>query len=177
MTPATIYLSTLSSAMPVVPVVIEQGNAAERHKLLPRPRRRRWGRRYYRPAVEPGRRDHAGGLSALANFAFLPYYPIWSLLVIALDVFVIWALCLYNRDAASDVAAERRSPAARRRLCPWVSAFPEMRVEWPVSCVSARPRHSPALTGGWVAFRSNDHHRGMTKSRRTSYRRRRIRGG
>ena len=47
-------------------------------------------------------------LSALANFAFIPYYPVWSLVVIALDVFVIWALCLYNRDAASDVAAERR---------------------------------------------------------------------
>jgi hypothetical protein len=47
-------------------------------------------------------------LSALVNFVFLPYYPIWSLIVIALDVFVIWALCLYNRDAASDVAAERR---------------------------------------------------------------------
>jgi hypothetical protein len=39
-------------------------------------------------------------VSAFANFLFLPYYPIWSLLVIALDVFVIWALCLYNRDAA-----------------------------------------------------------------------------
>ena len=39
-------------------------------------------------------------LSAFANFLFIPYYPIWSLLVIALDVFVIWALCLYNRDAA-----------------------------------------------------------------------------
>ena len=45
---------------------------------------------------------------SIAIFVFLPYYPIWSLLVIALDVFVIWALCLYNRDAASDVAAERR---------------------------------------------------------------------
>ena len=31
-------------------------------------------------------------LSAVANFAFLPYYPFWSMLVIALDVFVIWAL-------------------------------------------------------------------------------------
>lgn len=31
-------------------------------------------------------------LSAVSNFAFLPYYPLWSLLVIALDVFVIWAL-------------------------------------------------------------------------------------
>jgi hypothetical protein len=47
-------------------------------------------------------------VSALANFVFLPYYPIWSLLVIALDVFVISALCVYNRDVASDVAAESR---------------------------------------------------------------------
>ncbi len=31
-------------------------------------------------------------LSAIANFFFIPYYPIWSMLVIAVDVFVIWAL-------------------------------------------------------------------------------------
>ena len=31
-------------------------------------------------------------LSALANFFFIPYYPIWSLLVIGLVVWVIWAL-------------------------------------------------------------------------------------
>ena len=31
-------------------------------------------------------------LSALANFFFIPYYPIWALVVIALDVWVIWAL-------------------------------------------------------------------------------------
>jgi len=42
-------------------------------------------------------------LSMLANFAFVPYYPVWSLLIIALDVFVIWALCVYDRDAASAV--------------------------------------------------------------------------
>jgi hypothetical protein len=30
--------------------------------------------------------------SAVANFFFIPYYPFWSLLVIALDVWVIWAL-------------------------------------------------------------------------------------
>jgi hypothetical protein len=40
-------------------------------------------------------------LSMLANFAFIPYYPVWSLLIIALNVFVIWALCVYNRDAAA----------------------------------------------------------------------------
>jgi hypothetical protein len=32
------------------------------------------------------------GLSALANFFFVPYYPFWAILVIALDVWVIWAL-------------------------------------------------------------------------------------
>jgi hypothetical protein len=31
-------------------------------------------------------------LSALANFFFIPYYPIWSLLVIGLNLWVIWAL-------------------------------------------------------------------------------------
>ena len=31
-------------------------------------------------------------LSALANFFFIPYYPIWALVVIGLDVWVIWSL-------------------------------------------------------------------------------------
>jgi hypothetical protein len=31
-------------------------------------------------------------LSAVANFFFIPYYPFWSLLMIGLDVWVIWAL-------------------------------------------------------------------------------------
>ena len=35
-------------------------------------------------------------LSAIANFLFLPYYPLWSLLIIALDVFVIWALAVHG---------------------------------------------------------------------------------
>jgi hypothetical protein len=32
------------------------------------------------------------GLSAIVNFFFIPYYPFWSVLLIALDVWVIWAL-------------------------------------------------------------------------------------
>jgi hypothetical protein len=40
-------------------------------------------------------------LCALANFLFVPYYPVWSLLLIALNVFVILALCGFNRDAAT----------------------------------------------------------------------------
>lgn len=31
-------------------------------------------------------------LVALANFAWLPHYPLWSLLIIAFSVLVIWAL-------------------------------------------------------------------------------------
>ena len=31
-------------------------------------------------------------LSALANFFFIPYFPLWAIVVIALDVWVIWSL-------------------------------------------------------------------------------------
>ena len=37
-------------------------------------------------------------LSALANFAFIPYYPFWSLTIVAVDIFVIWALTAHGRD-------------------------------------------------------------------------------
>ncbi|SDK94006.1 hypothetical protein SAMN05428985_107106 [Nocardioides sp. YR527] len=37
-------------------------------------------------------------LSACANFAFLPYSPFWSTLIIAVDIFVIWALTAHGRD-------------------------------------------------------------------------------
>lgn len=39
-------------------------------------------------------------ISALLNFMWLPYYPIWSLIIIALDVLVIWALSVHGRDFA-----------------------------------------------------------------------------
>lgn len=42
-------------------------------------------------------------LGMLANFLFVPYYPVWSLLLIALNVFIIWALCAFDRDAARAV--------------------------------------------------------------------------
>jgi len=38
------------------------------------------------------------GLSALANFLFIPYYPVWSLLLIALNVIVIWAVATHGRE-------------------------------------------------------------------------------
>ncbi|GIF21892.1 hypothetical protein BJ973_002219 [Actinoplanes tereljensis] len=36
--------------------------------------------------------------SALANLAFLPAYPIWATIVIALDVLVIYALAVHGRE-------------------------------------------------------------------------------
>jgi hypothetical protein len=40
--------------------------------------------------------------SGLSYFLFLPYYPLWSIVMIAIDVFVIWALAasIGRRDAA-----------------------------------------------------------------------------
>jgi hypothetical protein len=35
-------------------------------------------------------------ISALENFFFIPYYPIWALLLIGLNVWVIWALTRPN---------------------------------------------------------------------------------
>jgi hypothetical protein len=40
-------------------------------------------------------------VSALANFAFIPYYPFWSMTIIALDIFIIWALASHGRDLVS----------------------------------------------------------------------------
>jgi hypothetical protein len=63
-------------------------------------------------------------LGAVANFAFLPYYPLWSLLVIAFNVLVIWALCVQiggdrvdedyyaRQDAGSGSAASAPSGTA-----------------------------------------------------------------
>jgi hypothetical protein len=41
------------------------------------------------------------GISMIANFAFLPYYPLWAILIIALDIGVIWALTAHGRDIAA----------------------------------------------------------------------------
>jgi hypothetical protein len=35
-------------------------------------------------------------LSAITNFLFVPYYPFWSLLLVTLDIFVIWAITAHG---------------------------------------------------------------------------------
>ena len=37
-------------------------------------------------------------VSIIVNFIWLPYYPVWAVLIIAFDMFVIWALTAHGRD-------------------------------------------------------------------------------
>jgi hypothetical protein len=45
------------------------------------------------------------GLSAISQFFYIPYYPIWAVLIIALCVCCIWALATYGRDTADEFRA------------------------------------------------------------------------
>jgi hypothetical protein len=38
------------------------------------------------------------GVSIIANFLWLPAYPVWALTIIAVDVFVIYALTAHGRE-------------------------------------------------------------------------------
>jgi hypothetical protein len=39
-------------------------------------------------------------ISAIANFMLIPYTPLWSIILIALDAFIIWALLTPRREPA-----------------------------------------------------------------------------
>src|SRR5512132_2038129 len=68
-------------------------------------------------------------ISAIANFLFIPNYPAWAILFIALDIIVIWALASYHAvtemilappppsvDHAATSRARRRGPDAAKPL-------------------------------------------------------------
>ena len=38
------------------------------------------------------------GLSLIANFFFIPAYPLWGLIVVTIDVLVIWALTAHGSE-------------------------------------------------------------------------------
>lgn len=40
-------------------------------------------------------------VAMVANFAWLPYYPVWSIILIAISGAVIWALTAHGRDIAA----------------------------------------------------------------------------
>ena len=37
-------------------------------------------------------------ISGLVAFAWLPYYPVWAILIITVSVFTVWALTVHGRD-------------------------------------------------------------------------------
>ena len=41
-------------------------------------------------------------VSAIVSFAWIPWYPVWSICVIAVDVAVIWALTAHGRDVVAE---------------------------------------------------------------------------
>ena len=36
-------------------------------------------------------------LSMIANFFYIPYYPVWSIIIITVDILVIWGLASFTR--------------------------------------------------------------------------------
>ncbi|MFN7150997.1 MAG: hypothetical protein ACK4V6_16155 [Microthrixaceae bacterium] len=40
----------------------------------------------------------AAAVSGLAAFIWLPWYPVWGVVIIALDIAIIWALTAHGRD-------------------------------------------------------------------------------
>ncbi|MET8115540.1 DUF7144 family membrane protein [Streptomyces prasinus] len=47
------------------------------------------------------------GLVIIANFLSMPYYPVWSVVMITISGFIIWALCVVERGNLSDLSGER----------------------------------------------------------------------
>lgn len=46
------------------------------------------------------------GLGAIANFLWVPYYPLWAMTLVAVNIFIIWALCTgQHREAHMGSAA------------------------------------------------------------------------
>ncbi len=39
-------------------------------------------------------------MSVVGNFMWLPYYPVWAVIAIAIGIAVIWALTAHGRDIA-----------------------------------------------------------------------------
>jgi hypothetical protein len=39
--------------------------------------------------------------SAITAFMFLPYYPVWAIILVAIDVYIIWALVSVGRRRAA----------------------------------------------------------------------------
>ena len=64
------------------------------------------------------------GLSAIDQMFFIPAYPFWSLMIIAVDVVALYGLCAYGSRA--NLAPSLCGALTRSRLAPMVSGGPAM---------------------------------------------------
>lgn len=66
------------------------------------------------------------GISAIEQFFFLPYFPLWSLLIIAVNVFIIWAITT-ARPGALAAMEERMIHGGG------AGEYPQTRERWPTA--------------------------------------------
>jgi HSP20 family molecular chaperone IbpA len=74
-------------------------------------------------------------LSIISQFLFLPHFTVWAIVVIALDIFAIWAVATWESPAARDSREARGAPSILGpqpgsrwpELSPWLDGFPS----WP----------------------------------------------
>ncbi|OBA77767.1 hypothetical protein A9W99_04380 [Mycobacterium sp. 1164966.3] len=72
-------------------------------------------------------------VSIMSQFLFLPHYPIWAIVQIALDLFVIWAVTTWESPAARVApgravsAVGAQSDSRWPELSPWLDGSPS----WP----------------------------------------------
>jgi hypothetical protein len=57
-------------------------------------------------------------ISAIVNFAWLPYSPWWAIMVIAVDVLIIWALASYLRQPVGVSPQGMRAAGAEGQAVP-----------------------------------------------------------
>jgi hypothetical protein len=48
-------------------------------------------------------------VSAILNFVWLPYSPLWAIMVIAVDILIIWALAAYLRQPIAGAPRESQA--------------------------------------------------------------------
>jgi hypothetical protein len=84
-------------------------------------------------------------ISAIANFMFLPFYPFWSVIVLAIDVIIIWELAREDRPRREFALASSRS--LRTVLC----RDPAGLVGYPAAGAQSVLPSVAALSGGEAA--------------------------
>jgi hypothetical protein len=78
-------------------------------------------------------------LSATANFFFIPYYPLWALLLIAVDIFAIWAIATARvRDEFAPESWDTRAGTAAPGMSTGTYDAAQAEQRWPAENVPGR---------------------------------------